>query len=582
MTSPRGVGLGLRWSFLDEVVEGRAPEVPFFELAPENYMGRGGHLAACLAAVAADRPLLTHGLMLGLGGADPLDARYLADLRAFLADLRAPWHSDHLCWTGEGGRCLHDLLPLPTGARTASYVADRIRRAQDRLGLPVAVENITFYGAPGHAPAAGRDLALRERDLVCEVLRRAECGLLLDVNNVLCNAENHRLDPMEVLRALPLDRVVQIHVAGGERLPAFAGLVIDTHGAAVPEPVRALMAWVLERTGPLPVIYERDHRIPPLAELVAEVAEIQRVYDAAVARHDATAIGPFGQDAQDIHIASAPSSTTATGPFGQESQDIHPDLAAIQRGLADYILTADPALPGDLPAAATAALTVMGERRDVYRRLVRGGLDRLLHELLPRTLARLDDPAAWIGAWLAGPGPRSCLLRELPAEFVTWAAPRWHDDPAVPPHLGDLARHEVAELAVASAPDPTDPPGTSPAFALDARLVFDPSARLLVHAHAIRELPDDPDDRTAPPARRTALLLWRGREQSVRYLDLTPLAEALLARLLAGDTVLESLLAAARVIDEPLADPLLARATNLFTDLAERGILRGSLVPEPR
>ncbi|MBI4951535.1 MAG: DUF692 domain-containing protein [Myxococcales bacterium] len=276
-----GVGLGLRWEFLHEVL-GAAPgaldAIRFFEVAPENYMRRGGYFPHALATVAERHPVTTHGLTLSLGGADPLDADYLAELRRFLGRFGAGWHSDHLCFSGAGGGVLHDLLPVAFTTSAAKRVAARVREASERLGLPVAVENISYYTTLGGDP---RD----EPAFIAEVLERADCGLLLDLNNLDVNAENHGFDARAWLSGIPLERVVEIHVAGPERWSdARAELLVDTHGAPVRPPVYELLSRVISRTGPVPVLLERDNNVPPLAELLDEVAAIDRVYRSAIAK----------------------------------------------------------------------------------------------------------------------------------------------------------------------------------------------------------------------------------------------------------------------------------------------------------
>jgi uncharacterized protein (UPF0276 family) len=234
MSRPTGIGLGLRWAFLDDALaDPLDPALAFFEISPENYMRRGGFFPAALRAIGERRPLLTHGLMLGVGAADGLDDAYLAHLRGFLDELGVAEHTDHLCWTGRAGVCLHDLLPLPFTTGSARQVADQVRRAQDALARPLALENISYYAPAGAPPDATRGpaLAAAEQGFIGEVLHRADIGLLLDVNNVVVNATNHGFDPDAFVAGLPLDRVVRLHVAGGEIRPRLGGLLIDTHGA---------------------------------------------------------------------------------------------------------------------------------------------------------------------------------------------------------------------------------------------------------------------------------------------------------------------------------------------------------------
>ncbi len=285
--APSGVGLGLRGSFAAEVDAGAADgRVPFFEVSPENHMNRGGAGPARLARIAGRFPVLTHGLSMSLGGLEPLDPDYFAVLRPFLARFDPAgrrWHSDHLCFSGIDGKVLHDLLPVPFTSASAKRISARVREAADRLERPMVVENISYYVPLGYyAPPGG---ALDEAAFITELLERADCGLLLDVNNVFVNAHNHGFDPREWLARVPLGRVVQLHVAGHEFWDDHEQtLIIDTHGAPVRSEVDALLAWVIERTGPLPVLLERDNNIPALPELLAERDRLAGIYDEALGR----------------------------------------------------------------------------------------------------------------------------------------------------------------------------------------------------------------------------------------------------------------------------------------------------------
>ncbi|MBC8072935.1 MAG: DUF692 domain-containing protein [Deltaproteobacteria bacterium] len=291
-TTPTGIGLGLRAAFIERVERGDADgKVAFLELSPENYMHRGGNAPRRLAKIAERFEIITHGLMMSLGGTDPFDDTYFAQLRGFLDRHQAPWHSDHLCWSGLGGALLHDLLPVPFTTAAARRIAERVVEARDRLGRPMAVENISWYlhaGAP----------QLDEAEFVTEVLERADCGLMLDVNNVFVNARNHGFDPFEWLRKVPLGRVIQMHVAGHELWDDT--LVVDTHGAEAPAGVLDMLAWVIERVGPKPVVLERDSNIPPLSTLLAEVAAIDDVYQAALGRWQAAQATPIARDAAGV------------------------------------------------------------------------------------------------------------------------------------------------------------------------------------------------------------------------------------------------------------------------------------------
>ncbi len=283
--TPTGVGLGLRGIFTPQVDAGEADgRVPFFEISPENYMHRGGAWPARLARIAERFPIVTHGLAMSLGGLEPFDPDYFALLRDFVDRFdprgRQRWHSDHLCFCGVDGKALHDLLPVPFTSASARRIAARIREAQDRLERPMAVENISYYLPLGKP-------TLDEPAFLGELLERADCSLLLDVNNVFVNAQNHGFDARAWLSEIPLERVVQLHVAGHEFWDDSETLIIDTHGAPVRSEVDELLAWVIERTGPLPVLFEWDTNIPALPELLRERERLQTIYDAALTRRSA-------------------------------------------------------------------------------------------------------------------------------------------------------------------------------------------------------------------------------------------------------------------------------------------------------
>jgi uncharacterized protein (UPF0276 family) len=276
----QGVGLGLRWDFIDEILEAK-PAIDFVEVSPENYMGRGGYYDEALDRSAAVWPIVTHGLTMSLGGTDPLREGYLGALRDFIARVRSPWHSDHLCFSTYGGVVLHDLLPIAFKEREVARVADRIKRAQDAVGVPMAVENISFYMHPGK-----REMG--EAEFVARVCEAADCGLMLDVNNAWVNATNFGFDIDEWMRTVPLDRVVQMHVAGHDWYTDVADpsakMIVDTHGADCADEVLTLLERTLEKTGPVPVLLERDQEIPPLDVLLAEVARIKVIWERATAK----------------------------------------------------------------------------------------------------------------------------------------------------------------------------------------------------------------------------------------------------------------------------------------------------------
>lgn len=273
-----GIGIGLRFAMAARTLQANVPEIRWLEIHPENYVERGGRFRHILDAAAERFPLVTHGLTAGFGAVEPLDEGYVRALKAFLHARKVPWHSEHLCFSGAAGVMLHDLMPLPFTTEAAQAASARIRELRDRLELPVVLENISYYATAG---ARSDAVQWDELQFVCEVLERADAKLLLDVNNVFVNARNHGFDPRAFIDRLPLDRVVQLHVAGHFVRPDQ--LIIDTHGEPVREEVYQLLDYTLRRTGPVPVLLERDQNFPPFEELVAEVRRIAAIYREATA-----------------------------------------------------------------------------------------------------------------------------------------------------------------------------------------------------------------------------------------------------------------------------------------------------------
>ncbi len=268
----RGIGLGLRVPLFDDLMRSALPELQWLEVSPENHMLRGGLFTAQLDAARERWPVVTHGLTLSIGGSDPLDDAYLRALGDFTRSVETPWHSDHLCFCGDAGTQLHDLLPLPFTREAVDHVATRAREVRRRLGIPFVLENISWYAEP-----AGREMS--EAAFLRAVLEESDAGLLLDVNNVYVNARNHGFDARDFMAALPLERVVQLHVAG--HLVERDGFRIDTHGEDVCDDVYSLLEWTLARTGPVPVLLERDGGFPPWETLVGEIRALDAIWKRA-------------------------------------------------------------------------------------------------------------------------------------------------------------------------------------------------------------------------------------------------------------------------------------------------------------
>jgi uncharacterized protein (UPF0276 family) len=265
-----GVGIGLRQAIAEPLLACAASaEIRFVELHPENYVQRGGRFRSMLERARARWPVLTHGLTLGVGAVEPFDPQYVQTLKRFLAEIKAPWHSEHLCFSSPDGVMMHDLLPLPFRRETVNVAVARIRELRDALECPVAIENVSYYAHPGAAE-------MSEADFLLEVLERADAKLLLDVNNVFVNCRNHQQDPLKFLERMPMKRVVQLHVAGHSH--GKHGLIIDTHGEAVRDEVYALLEHTLALTGQVPVLLERDQNFPSFDELRTELQRIDAIY----------------------------------------------------------------------------------------------------------------------------------------------------------------------------------------------------------------------------------------------------------------------------------------------------------------
>lgn len=270
MNAPlQGFGLGLRPEHYAEfrATPARALGVDWLEIISENYMVPGGKPLAHLDAIRRDVPLVMHGVSLSIGSADPLDRRYLSELRALIRRVEPAWVSDHLCWTGVDHHNLHDLLPLPYTEAALRHVADRVHQVQDALGRRLVLENVSSY-------VAWAADEMSEADFIAELLARADCELLLDVNNVYVSAVNHGFDARAFIDAMPSHRVRQIHLAGHE--DTGDGL-IDTHDHPVADAVWELYRHAVRRLGPVPTMIERDDHIPPLAELVAELNQARAI-----------------------------------------------------------------------------------------------------------------------------------------------------------------------------------------------------------------------------------------------------------------------------------------------------------------
>jgi len=259
-----GAGIGLRRSLLDEFLEQEAIPVDFMEVAPENWIGLGGRFGKQLHTFTERYPFTLHGLSLSIGGPEPLDVTFIREVKQFMKQHNIRCYSEHLSYCSDDGH-LYDLMPIPFTEEAVHYVSARIKQVQDIIEQQLVIENVSYYAAPGKE--------MDEINFINAILDEADCRLLLDVNNIYVNSVNHRYDASEFLRALPGERIAYVHIAG--HYNEADDLIVDTHGAAVIDPVWALLEQAYEQFGVLPTLLERDFNIPPYQQLMTEISQIR-------------------------------------------------------------------------------------------------------------------------------------------------------------------------------------------------------------------------------------------------------------------------------------------------------------------
>ncbi|MEE8388048.1 MAG: DUF692 domain-containing protein [Acidiferrobacterales bacterium] len=258
-----GAGLGLKRALMGPLEDQAPAQIDFFEVAPENWINLGGRYGKKFSAFTERYPFITHGLSLSIGSPSPLDFNFLQQVKDFLKQHNILYYSEHLSYCSDDGH-LYDLMPIPFTEEAVHYVADRIRQVQDFLGQRIAMENVSYYAAPGQE--------MEEIDFINAVLGEADCDFLLDVNNIYVNSVNHRYDAEEFLKQLPGDRIAYVHIAG--HYNEAEDLLVDTHGADIIDPVWRLLDKAYEFFGVMPTMVERDFNIPPLSELLTEIDRI--------------------------------------------------------------------------------------------------------------------------------------------------------------------------------------------------------------------------------------------------------------------------------------------------------------------
>ena len=259
-------GLGLRRSFLEEIVENPAENVSFYEVAPENWITIGGKLGKQFRAMTERFDFICHGLSLSIGSTDPLDEKFVHSVKNFMQQHQIKFYSEHLSYCSHEGH-LYDLMPIPFTPDAATHVAKRIQRVQDILEQKIAIENVSYYAAPGQE--------MDEIDFFNAVVEEADCDILIDINNIYVNSVNHGYDADAFLRAIPAKRIAYAHIAG--HYVEADDFLVDTHGAEVIDPVWKLLAKAYELYGVFPTLLERDFNIPSLNVLLKEVDTIKSI-----------------------------------------------------------------------------------------------------------------------------------------------------------------------------------------------------------------------------------------------------------------------------------------------------------------
>ena len=259
-----GVGLGLRRGLLPELLASPDAAIDFMEVAPENWIGIGGRYGRQFRELTERYDFLCHGLSLSIGSPAPLDEALVRQVGQFLRQYNIKAYSEHLSYCSDDGH-LYDLMPIPFTPAAADYVAERIMRVQDILGQRLIIENVSSYLEPGKV--------MSEPEFVNQVLEKADCDLLLDVNNIYVNCVNHGGDALAYIRAMPTERIRYLHIAG--HFAEADDLLVDTHGMAVKKEVWGLLDATYQTHGVIPTLLERDFNFPPLHELLDEVAMVR-------------------------------------------------------------------------------------------------------------------------------------------------------------------------------------------------------------------------------------------------------------------------------------------------------------------
>ena len=524
----RGAGLGLRRAFMRELAsagEGALGRIGFLEIAPENWIDVGGRSGRRLREFTERFPFVCHGLSLSLGGPAPLDIDFLRAVKRFLDTHRIRFYSEHLSACSDHGH-LYDLMPIPFTAEAVSYVAERIRRVQDVLKRRIGIENVSCYATPG--------AEMTELEFINAVLQEADCLLLLDVNNIYVNSVNFGYDPSAFLRGLRGERAAYIHVAG-HRSEA-EDLRVDTHGAAVIDPVWRLLDDAYALYGALPTLLERDFNIPPLPALLDEVGAVRAAQQRCTGVPERIPAERYPE-----RRAHSPKTHGATSAQPRSPRDFQ----HVQREFAAYIRNPE---RNRLPAGVEA------RRADLYARLFYNNIESFLARTF-RTMRRIVDDAAWhavVRGFVDNHRAESPYFSHIPEEFLAYlttlpkgSAEQW------PPFALELCHYEWVKSALALAPD-ADLPKDDKAIEADDRLALSPLAWPLRYAFPVRRLGPDFQPATAP-AQATHLIAYRDRGHEVRFMSSNAATVRLLELLGERESTRECIEAIAAELGAPLA-----------------------------
>ena len=397
-TRGTGFGLGLRTQHYADFLARKQP-LDWLEIITDNYLIDGGKPLAVLDTIRRDYPVAMHGVAMSIGASQGVDVPYLQRVKALADRIEPLWVSDHLCWTGPGPEQLHDLYPLPYTDESARHVIAQIRHAQDVLGRRLVLENVSSYVRYRHDSAS-------EWQFLAHIAEEADCLLLVDVNNIYVSSVNHGFDPLTYLRALPAHRVQQIHLAGHSD---NGDHIIDTHDHPVAQPVWDLYAHACQRFGAVAAMIERDDHIPPLAELLDEMATARRI---AVQ-----------------HMAVPEPATASVMPLAPAVDPL--PLAAVQRHFADQVL-ADALPPGTPDGPVTGRLPI-------YHHAYRARLSEVLADTFAKTFLYMgsDSFDVHARAFAVAHPPHTRSLNRYGEGLVEALRTQYPDNPEL---------HELAQL----------------------------------------------------------------------------------------------------------------------------------------